>query len=54
MLERGYAICRRSDDGETVVREARQVSAGEQVTVLLHRGELGCSVEETRDGEEAT
>ena len=54
VLERGYAICRRTDSGETVVRDTRQVSSGEQVTVLLHRGELGCSIDETRDAEEKT
>ena len=54
VLERGYAICRRTDSGQTVVRDARQVTTGEQVTVLLHRGELGCRIDEAKDVEETT
>jgi len=52
VLERGYAICRRVDSVETVVRDARQVSAGKQVTVLLHRGTLHCRVDEAGEAEE--
>jgi exodeoxyribonuclease VII large subunit len=53
VLERGYAICRRADGSDRVVRQANQMKTGERVTVLLHRGELGCSIDETRDAEEA-
>ncbi len=52
VLERGYAICRRADGPGGVLRDTRQVRAGDQVTVLLHRGELGCRVDETRNAEE--
>jgi exodeoxyribonuclease VII large subunit len=54
VLERGYAICRRAGGPGTVVRDTRQVRAGDRVTVLLHRGELGCRVDETRGGSRAS
>jgi len=52
VLERGYAICRRADGSGLVVREAQQMTAGQQVDVLLHRGELGCLIEKTRKTKE--
>ena len=52
VLERGYAICRRADGTDTVVRQAQQVTTGDDVTVLLHRGELDCRVANARDGGE--
>jgi len=52
VLERGYAICRRADGTDTVVRKARQVRAGEDVAVLLHRGELDCRINLAREPEE--
>ena len=47
-LQRGYSICRREEDGR-VVREAGQVDPGEEVRVILSRGELICTV--NRKGE---
>jgi len=52
VLERGYAICRLANGTGTVVREANVVKAGEQVDLLLHRGELGCRVEDVRGTKE--
>jgi exodeoxyribonuclease VII large subunit len=54
VLERGYAICRLADGPPTVVRDAGAVQAGERVDVVLHRGELGCRVEEVRKTKEST
>lgn len=48
VLERGYAICRLAAVPGTVVREAAAVETGQRVDVVLHRGELGCRVEEAR------
>ncbi|MFQ5895125.1 MAG: exodeoxyribonuclease VII large subunit [Nitrospinota bacterium] len=45
VLARGYSICRKVPEG-TLVREAAQVRRGEQVSLHLARGELGCRVEE--------
>jgi len=53
VLERGYAICRLADGSDRVLRRAREVRTGERVTVLLHRGRLGCSIDEIKDAEEA-
>jgi exodeoxyribonuclease VII large subunit len=52
VLERGYSICRRADGSDSVIRESGQVKTGELVTVLLHRGELDCHIDETREVEE--
>lgn len=48
-LARGYSICRRKTDG-SFVRSADQVATGEKLNILLHRGELLCTVEEAREG----
>jgi exodeoxyribonuclease VII large subunit len=42
VLARGYAICQ--DSHEAVVRDHREVSAGDAVRVRLHRGSLDCEV----------
>ncbi|MDI6870028.1 MAG: exodeoxyribonuclease VII large subunit [Bacillota bacterium] len=41
-LGRGYAVCRRP--GGQVLREAGTVAVGEEVEVVLARGQLGCAV----------
>ena len=45
VLERGYAIVRRADDG-AVLRSAGDVAAGEAIEVRLARGELRARVEQ--------
>jgi exodeoxyribonuclease VII large subunit len=47
VLGRGYSICR---VGERIVRSAREAAPGDMVNVLLHRGELECRVESSREG----
>ncbi len=47
ILRRGYAVCY-DESGGTVVRSAAAVNVGDQVTVRLAEGSLGCVVEETR------
>lgn len=51
-LTRGYAIARRRNAAQTIIRSADQVEAGEMVDVLLASGKLGCRVDEvvTEDG----
>jgi len=46
ILRRGYSITVRADT-KAVVREANQVSAGEEVSVRLFRGALDCVVEKS-------
>jgi exodeoxyribonuclease VII large subunit len=46
-LERGYSIVRGPDG--SVLREARAVKRGEEISVRLQRGELGARVETVRD-----
>ncbi|HEY5506389.1 MAG TPA: exodeoxyribonuclease VII large subunit [Coriobacteriia bacterium] len=43
ILARGYAVCYAAD-GSAVVRSARQLSPGDEVTVRLHEGSAGCIV----------
>lgn len=43
-LERGYSICRKLPSG-AVVKDFDQVEVGEQVEVVLRRGEIRCRVE---------
>jgi exodeoxyribonuclease VII large subunit len=43
VLARGYAVCW-SADGQTILRDARQVATGDRVSVRLHRGSLDCEV----------
>jgi len=47
-LARGYSICRKLDG--SFIREAGEVKPGEEVNLLLHRGELRCGVKEVREG----
>src|SRR5206468_12468129 len=47
VLGRGYSRTRTS--GGAIVRNARQVRAGDDVHVLLHEGSLDCRVARTRD-----
>ncbi|MGE5675427.1 MAG: exodeoxyribonuclease VII large subunit, partial [Mycobacterium leprae] len=49
VLSRGYAITR--DTEGRVIREASAVTVGDQVKVMLHRGELTCVVESTAEPE---
>jgi exodeoxyribonuclease VII large subunit len=46
ILKRGYSITVRTDT-KAVVSNSRQVAAGEEVTVRLHRGSIDCMVEGT-------
>jgi exodeoxyribonuclease VII large subunit len=50
ILGRGYAIVRKETTGRGVVKEHREVEAGDRVEVTLHRGYLDCTVENTREG----
>lgn len=47
-LARGYSICRKDEDG-AFLRDARDISPGEKVTVILNHGQLLCMVEDTRE-----
>ena len=47
VLGRGYAICRLQDTG-AILKDSAAVRAGDAVSVLLHRGSLGCAVTEVR------
>ena len=47
VLARGYAVARTADG--TVLRSAREVSAGDTVGVTLGQGSLVCTVNETRE-----
>ncbi len=51
ILERGYSICR--DAGGAILKQAAAVAPGEQVSVKLARGEIGCRVESTTQEGEA-
>lgn len=46
VLGRGYAVCWNADR-TAIIREAGAVSAGQDVRVTLHRGELFCEVKES-------
>ena len=46
-LESGYSIVRGPDGG--VLRDARKVKSGDEVSVKLQRGEIGARVESVRD-----
>ena len=43
ILERGYSICYRAAD-RSIVKDAAQVSVGEELSVRLWRGEVSCGV----------
>ena len=45
-LTRGYAIARRRNAAQSIIRSAAQVEVGETVDVLLASGTLGCRVDE--------
>jgi exodeoxyribonuclease VII large subunit len=45
VLDRGYAMVRH---GETIVRDASQVAAGDQLTIKLAKGELGVVVADVK------
>ncbi len=47
-LSRGYSICR--TPGKKVVRDSGQVNEGDELNLLLHKGELFCRVEGKREG----
>jgi exodeoxyribonuclease VII large subunit len=47
VLERGYAIVTREDG--TIVRDARQLHAGDSVGLALARGAAGAKITDTRD-----
>jgi len=47
VLSRGYAICRLQGTG-AILKESAAVRTGDVVSVLLHRGSLGCAVTEVR------
>jgi exodeoxyribonuclease VII large subunit len=49
-LDRGYAIARA---GDAVITAAAQVSAGDELEVVLASGRLDCRVEQVRDEKEA-
>jgi exodeoxyribonuclease VII large subunit len=49
VLGRGYAVCWNADR-TAIIRDASQVSPGDQVHVKLAHGELGCEVREKADG----
>ncbi|QGG46545.1 exodeoxyribonuclease VII large subunit [Heliorestis convoluta] len=47
VLERGFALC--VDEKEQILREATQVSVGDQIHVTLGKGELTCKVEKRKE-----
>ncbi|HHY36649.1 MAG TPA: exodeoxyribonuclease VII large subunit [Firmicutes bacterium] len=49
VLERGYSIVF-AEDGR-IVKRAGEVSRGEKIRVKLARGQLGCRIEEVKEGE---
>jgi len=51
ILSRGYSIARKMPNLE-ILRDAAQVSRGDQVEVRIHRGSLLCEVRETKGPEE--
>ncbi len=50
-LARGYAIVRKEAPAGMVVTDSNQVTAGERLEVLLHRGRLRCLVESAEAGD---
>src|SRR5207245_94461 len=50
VLGRGYSLTRTPEGG--IVRSARQVRAGDALSVLLHEGSLDCRVERTKERDE--
>ena len=52
-LGRGYAIARKQDAGQSIVRSAAQVGPGEALELLLACGRLECRVEKALPGDTA-
>ncbi len=50
ILGRGYAVCF-ADDGTRVVKSYSEVDVGDNVTVRLGTGRIGCKVESTEEAE---
>ncbi len=50
VLGRGYSLTRAADGA--IVRAARQIRAGDAVSVLLHEGSLDCRVEQAREADD--
>ncbi len=48
VLTRGYAVCRREEDGK-ILNEAAQAEAGQMVEVLLAKGALKCKVDHLKE-----
>ncbi len=46
-LARGYAIVRKEGPAGTILTDSQQVTSGERLEVLLHRGRLHCTVDRT-------
>jgi exodeoxyribonuclease VII large subunit len=44
VLERGYAVCRTSQDGR-LIRDAATLRVGDRLEVTFHKGHAGCRVE---------
>lgn len=47
VLGRGYSIVQRERD-QKILKEASEVSPGEMIRILLHRGRLACRVDEVK------
>jgi exodeoxyribonuclease VII large subunit len=48
ILSRGYSVTRKLPDG-TIIKDAREVTPGDQLSTLLHQGEVLSRVQETRN-----
>src|SRR5258707_1178374 len=48
-LERGYAIVRRADPGEAVVRDAGTLAPGDAVRIVLARGRVRAHIDSTEE-----
>ena len=53
-LSRGYAVARKKDAPQTIIRSAAQVTPGEALELLLAAGRVECRVEATLPDEEAS
>ena len=50
VLSRGYSVCQRLPDGR-VVRDSREIEAGQRMRVRFATGQALCRVEERADGQ---
>lgn len=50
-LARGYSIVRKATPGGRIITEEKQVQAGDKVGVILHKGQLLCTVEQSSRSE---